>query len=76
MAFFWIIGSTRKVLKEVLKIHRHATLSLEMLLKLVAVFGPVIHSAISTPRAVGVDLHAEKRCYITKFGFWFLCQYR
>ncbi|PON70996.1 Guanine nucleotide-binding protein, beta subunit [Parasponia andersonii] len=40
---------------------RHATLSLEMLLKLVAVFGPVIRSAISTPRAVGVDLHAEQR---------------
>ncbi|POO03653.1 Guanine nucleotide-binding protein, beta subunit, partial [Trema orientale] len=43
------------------KTERHATLSLEMLLKLVAVFGPVIRSAISTPRAVGVDLHAEQR---------------
>lgn len=36
-------------------------MSLEMLLKLVAVFGPVIHSTISAPPAVGVDLHAEQR---------------
>ncbi|XP_062096424.1 katanin p80 WD40 repeat-containing subunit B1 homolog KTN80.1-like isoform X2 [Humulus lupulus] len=43
------------------KTERHTTLSLEILIKLVAVFGPVICSAISTPRAVGVDLHAEQR---------------
>ncbi|KAL5579351.1 hypothetical protein UlMin_011793 [Ulmus minor] len=43
------------------KIERHATVSLELLLKLVAVFGSVIQTAISTPRAVGVDLHAEQR---------------
>ncbi|XP_048335425.1 katanin p80 WD40 repeat-containing subunit B1 homolog KTN80.2 isoform X2 [Ziziphus jujuba] len=43
------------------KTERHAIVSLELLLKLVAVFGPVICSAVSTPRAVGVDLHAEER---------------
>ncbi|XP_023770834.1 katanin p80 WD40 repeat-containing subunit B1 homolog KTN80.3 isoform X1 [Lactuca sativa] len=40
---------------------RHINVSLEMLLKLVAVFGPLITSTISTPPSVGVDLHAEKR---------------
>ncbi|KAK9936301.1 hypothetical protein M0R45_013149 [Rubus argutus] len=43
------------------KIERHATVSLEMLLKLVAVFGPVIRSTISAPPAVGVNLQAEQR---------------
>ncbi|KAJ7968490.1 Katanin p80 WD40 repeat-containing subunit B1-like [Quillaja saponaria] len=43
------------------KIERHINVSLEMLLKLIAVFGPVINSTISAPPAVGVDLHAEKR---------------
>uniref|UniRef100_A0A5B6ZYF7 Katanin p80 WD40 repeat-containing subunit B1 homolog n=1 Tax=Davidia involucrata TaxID=16924 RepID=A0A5B6ZYF7_DAVIN len=43
------------------KIERHANLSLEMLLKLVAVFGPVVRSTISASPAVGVDLHAEQR---------------
>ena len=45
------------------KCYRHASLSLEMLLKLVAVFGPVIRSTVSAPPAVGVDLHAEQRFY-------------
>ncbi|KAM7506116.1 hypothetical protein LguiB_005020 [Lonicera macranthoides] len=40
---------------------RHASVSLEMLVKLVALFGPVIHSSVSAPPAVGVDLHAEQR---------------
>lgn len=40
---------------------RHASISLEMLLKLVVVFGPMIHSTLSAPPAVGVDLHAEQR---------------
>ncbi|KAI3718852.1 hypothetical protein L6452_19737 [Arctium lappa] len=40
---------------------RHINVSLEMLLKLVSVFGPVVSSTISAPPAVGVDLHAEKR---------------
>ncbi|KAE9461812.1 hypothetical protein C3L33_06271, partial [Rhododendron williamsianum] len=43
------------------KIERHGNISLEMLLKLVAVFGPVVRSTISAPPAVGVDLHAEQR---------------
>ncbi|XP_024027473.1 katanin p80 WD40 repeat-containing subunit B1 homolog, partial [Morus notabilis] len=43
------------------KTERHTTLSLEILLKLVAVFGPVIRSAVSARRSVGVDLHAEQR---------------
>ncbi|XP_011043253.1 PREDICTED: katanin p80 WD40 repeat-containing subunit B1 homolog isoform X2 [Populus euphratica] len=43
------------------KMERHANISLEMLLKLVAVFGPVIQSAVSAPPVVGVDLHAEQR---------------
>ena len=40
---------------------RHASLSMEILLKLVAVFGHVINSAVSAPPVVGVDLHAEQR---------------
>ncbi|KAK1424663.1 hypothetical protein QVD17_19997 [Tagetes erecta] len=40
---------------------RHLNVSLKMLLKLVAVFGPVISSTISARPAVGVDLHVEKR---------------
>ncbi|XP_021676534.2 katanin p80 WD40 repeat-containing subunit B1 homolog KTN80.4 isoform X2 [Hevea brasiliensis] len=43
------------------KMERHTSVSLEMLLKLVAVFGPVVRSTVSAPPAVGVDLHAEQR---------------
>ncbi|KAE8724239.1 Transducin/WD40 repeat-like superfamily protein isoform 5 [Hibiscus syriacus] len=43
------------------KMERHVNVSLEMLLKLVAVFGPMIRSTVSAPRGVGVDLHAEQR---------------
>ncbi|XP_047328492.1 katanin p80 WD40 repeat-containing subunit B1 homolog KTN80.4-like isoform X2 [Impatiens glandulifera] len=43
------------------KTERHVIISLEMLLKLVAVFGPVVRTAISTRPAVGVNLHAEER---------------
>ncbi|XP_061355797.1 katanin p80 WD40 repeat-containing subunit B1 homolog KTN80.2-like [Gastrolobium bilobum] len=43
------------------KIERHVKVSLDMLLKLVAVFGPTIRSTISAPPSVGVDLHAEQR---------------
>ncbi|KAM0048792.1 putative transcription factor WD40-like family [Helianthus debilis subsp. tardiflorus] len=43
------------------QIERHINVSLQMLLKLVAVFGPVINSTISAPPAVGVDLRADKR---------------
>lgn len=47
----------------VIRIYRHVNVSLEMLLKLVAVFGPMIRSTVSARRGVGVDLHAEQRCY-------------
>lgn len=40
---------------------RHASVSLEMLLKLVAVFGTLVRSTVSARRGVGVDLHAEER---------------
>ncbi|MBA0748555.1 hypothetical protein Gogos_005365 [Gossypium gossypioides] len=43
------------------KMERHTNISLEMLLKLVAVFGPMIRSTVSARRSVGVDLHAEQR---------------
>ncbi|XVE87972.1 hypothetical protein DITRI_Ditri19aG0030900 [Diplodiscus trichospermus] len=46
------------------KMERHVNVSLEMLLKLVAVFGPMIRSTVSAPRGVGVDLHAEQRFYL------------
>ncbi|KAJ8761569.1 hypothetical protein K2173_004345 [Erythroxylum novogranatense] len=51
------------------KLERNAKISLEMLLKLVAVFGPVIRSAVTAPPAVGVDLHAEKRLECCKQCF-------
>ncbi|KAL3643410.1 hypothetical protein CASFOL_014225 [Castilleja foliolosa] len=51
------------------KAERHASVSLEMLLKLVAVFGTVVRSTVSAPRAVGVDLHAEKRLECCKQCF-------
>ncbi|RRT58135.1 hypothetical protein B296_00038983 [Ensete ventricosum] len=40
---------------------RHLGVSLEMLLKLVEIFVPVIHSTLSAGPSVGVDLQAEKR---------------
>lgn len=40
---------------------RHASVSLEMLLKLVAVFGTVVRTTVSAPPSVGVNLHAEER---------------
>ncbi|XVF40561.1 hypothetical protein PTKIN_Ptkin01aG0123500 [Pterospermum kingtungense] len=43
------------------RMERHVNVSLEMLLKLVAVFGPMIRSTVSSRRRVGVDLHAERR---------------
>lgn len=36
-------------------------MSLEMLLKFVAVFGSVVRSTVSAPPTIGVDLHAEQR---------------
>ncbi|XP_043690361.1 katanin p80 WD40 repeat-containing subunit B1 homolog KTN80.2 isoform X2 [Telopea speciosissima] len=43
------------------KIDRHVSVSLEMILKLVTVFWPVIRSTLSASPSVGVDLHAEHR---------------
>lgn len=40
---------------------RHQNISLNMLLKLVKVFGSVIYSSISAPASVGVDIEAEQR---------------
>ncbi|XP_042445263.1 katanin p80 WD40 repeat-containing subunit B1 homolog KTN80.4-like isoform X2 [Zingiber officinale] len=40
---------------------RHLSVTLEMLLKLVRIFSPVIHSTISAGPSVGVDLQAEQR---------------
>lgn len=44
-----------------LTILRHLGISLEMLIKLVRVFGSVIHSTISASSSVGVDVEAEQR---------------
>ncbi|XP_068639266.1 katanin p80 WD40 repeat-containing subunit B1 homolog KTN80.4-like isoform X2 [Aristolochia californica] len=40
---------------------RHTGISLEMLLKLVRIFGPVIRSTLSASLPVGIDLQAEQR---------------
>ncbi|KAL6845258.1 hypothetical protein ACP4OV_024753 [Aristida adscensionis] len=42
------------------KTERHATVSLEMLLDLIKIFGPVIHSTLSSNSPVGVDIQAEQ----------------
>ncbi|XP_015066174.1 katanin p80 WD40 repeat-containing subunit B1 homolog isoform X2 [Solanum pennellii] len=54
------------------KIERHANVSLELLLKLVAVFGPVVRSAASARPSVGVDLHAEARIKCCRQCFAYL----
>ncbi|KMS96764.1 hypothetical protein BVRB_8g199500 isoform A [Beta vulgaris subsp. vulgaris] len=51
------------------KMERHAKMALDMLLKLVAAFGPTIRSTISAPPAVGVDLHQEERIACCKQCF-------
>ncbi|XP_037414354.1 katanin p80 WD40 repeat-containing subunit B1 homolog KTN80.1-like isoform X2 [Triticum dicoccoides] len=43
------------------KTERHAIVALEMLLDLIKIFGPVIHSTLSASSPVGVDLQAEQR---------------
>ncbi|CAA7029690.1 unnamed protein product [Microthlaspi erraticum] len=43
---------------------RPIQVSLEMLLKLVSVFGTVVNSTVTARRIVGVDLHAEERLQI------------
>ena len=45
---------------------RHVAVSLELVVKLVRTFGPVIHSTVSAgPSSVGVDLQAEQRYYFS-----------
>lgn len=48
---------------------RHQSISLEMLLKLVRVFGSVIYSSLSAPSSVGVDIEAEQRLERCKLCF-------
>ncbi|XP_051125731.1 katanin p80 WD40 repeat-containing subunit B1 homolog KTN80.2-like isoform X2 [Andrographis paniculata] len=48
---------------------RHIILSLEMLVKLAAVFAPIVHTTVSAPPVVGVDLHAEERIECCKRCF-------
>ncbi|AQK47263.1 Katanin p80 WD40 repeat-containing subunit B1-like protein, partial [Zea mays] len=43
------------------KIDRHLGVALELLVKLVRTFGPMIHSTVSSGPCVGVDLEAEQR---------------
>ncbi|XP_050375143.1 katanin p80 WD40 repeat-containing subunit B1 homolog KTN80.4 isoform X2 [Argentina anserina] len=43
------------------KMDRHLGISLEMLLKLVRIFGSVIYSTLSASSSVGVDIEAEQR---------------
>ncbi|XP_057773698.1 katanin p80 WD40 repeat-containing subunit B1 homolog KTN80.4-like isoform X1 [Salvia miltiorrhiza] len=49
---------------------RHQDIALDMLIKLVRVFGSVIYSSLSAPASVGVDIEAEQRlercnlCYV------------
>lgn len=45
--------------------YRHQGVSLDMLLKLVKVFGSLIYSSISVSSSVGVDIEAEQRCILT-----------
>lgn len=54
------------------KVERHGNVSLELLLKLVAVFGPVVRSAVSARPSVGVDLHAEERIQCCRQCFAYL----
>ncbi|CAI9755273.1 unnamed protein product [Fraxinus pennsylvanica] len=43
------------------ELDRHKDISLEMLIKLVRVFGSVIYSSLSAQSSVGVDIEAEQR---------------
>ena len=43
------------------QICRNATVAFEMLLDLIKIFGPVIHSTLSASSLFGVELQAEQR---------------
>lgn len=48
-------------------IPRHLCVSLEILLKLVRVFGSMIYSALSAQTPVGVDIEAEQRYMLPQY---------
>ncbi|KAL0321233.1 UNVERIFIED_CONTAM: Katanin p80 WD40 repeat-containing subunit B1 [Sesamum radiatum] len=48
------------------KVERHASVSLEMLLKLTSAYGAVIRATVSAPPTVGIDLHAQERLECSK----------
>lgn len=51
---------------------RHVAVSLELVVKLVRTFGPVIHSTVSVgPSSVGVDLEAEQRYCFSQMFSWY-----
>ena len=56
LLFLWLISSTLAI------VYRHIGISLDMLLKLVRIFGSMIYSAISASSPVGIDIEAEQRC--------------
>ena len=47
----------------ILILYRPVSVSLEMLLKLVAVFGTIVQSTVSARGSVCVDLHVEERLF-------------
>lgn len=49
---------------------RHQDIALDMLIKLVRVFGSVIYSSLSAPASVGINIEAEQRS-----GSFFLISY-
>ena len=51
----------------ILILYRPVSVSLEMLLKLVAVFATVVQSTVSARRSVGVDIHAEERYFPLRY---------
>ncbi|RWW31455.1 hypothetical protein GW17_00003912 [Ensete ventricosum] len=56
--------------------YRHVGVSLGMLLNLVRIFGPVIHSTLSAGPSVGVDLQAEQRFVLDWPSFCILHLYQ
>lgn len=58
-----------------LTLSRHLGISLEMLLKLVRVFGSVIYSTLSASSSVGVDIEAEQRYALLYYDIYFSLQF-
>ena len=59
MSFFFLLWLMITTLATV---YRHIGISLDLLLKLVRIFGSMIYSAVSASSSVGVDIEAEQRC--------------